>query len=771
MKVTFPHLGNTYICVKSILDDIGIDYVIPPFNNKRALELGTRYSPEMVCLPLKINIGNFIQAHGMGADTILMAGGCGPCRFGYYSQLHREILKDAGFNMEVITLEGTDIMDLLSRIRAVVPGASKLARLPSILLRAVEIAKRADEIEMLAFRTRARECERGATDRIYGGFREKALRTAGTKNILRLLDETEAMLRSIPLDPGADPLKVGIVGEIYTGIEHFASFDIQHRLGRLGVEVDRKVTVSNWIIEHMIKKPLHLPRDMAFARAAKPWLGAMIGGHARETVGNTAIYAKSGYDGVIQLFPFSCMPEIVAESILSSVERDLDIPVLTLIIDEMTGEAGYMTRVEAFVDMLERRRESLGRRKTGRMHAGDAHGRHQEDPKGRHTGKVGCAEANLSCESEAKDIGKSEGIGSNKKEGNSQDACETGNGNEAQKGRVGHIKKAGLYLGIDVGSVSTNLVVIDSGGQITAKHYRRTGGRPIESLIEGLKAIAGQCGDAPIIGVGVTGSGRELAAVIAGADIIKNEITAHAAAAQAVVPGVRTIIEIGGQDSKIILLKDGVVCDFAMNTVCAAGTGSFLDRQAARLGVPIEEFGDLALRSASPVRIAGRCAVFAESDMIHKQQSGHSIEDIVNGLCEALVRNYLNNLAKGREIHGPVVFQGGVAANRGITAAFEKALGLELTIPKEYDVMGAFGAALIARRKMTGERNPVTRFNGFDAANRIYETRSFECSGCPGLCEVVELRTDGRVQARWGDRCGKWSSTFARPELLSVSDV
>ena len=363
MKVTFPHLGNTYICVKSILDDIGIDYIIPPFNNKRALELGTRYSPEMVCLPLKINIGNYIQAYEMGADTIIMAGGCGPCRFGYYSQLHREILKDAGFEMEVITLEGTDIKDLVSRVRRVVPGGSELMRLPSVLLRAVEIAKRTDEVEMLAFRTRARECERGATDRIYNGFREKALATKGTRNILELLDETEARLKSVRLDPNADPLRVGIVGEIYTGIEHFASFDIQHRLGRLGVEADRKVTVSNWIIEHMIKKPLRLPRDMAFAKAAKPWLGAMIGGHARETVGNTAIYAMNGYDGVIQIFPFSCMPEIVAESLLPSVERDLDIPVLTLIIDEMTGEAGYMTRVEAFIDMLEKRRENREKRR------------------------------------------------------------------------------------------------------------------------------------------------------------------------------------------------------------------------------------------------------------------------------------------------------------------------------------------------------------------------------------------------------------------------
>ncbi|NLK87202.1 MAG: CoA protein activase [Clostridiaceae bacterium] len=361
MKITFPHLGNTYICVKSILDDLGIEYVIPPFNNKKALELGARYAPEMMCLPLKINIGNYLQAYEMGADTILMAGGCGPCRFGYYSQLQRAILQDAGYDMEIITLEATrGVGDLIERIRRVIPRNAAMLSLPPILRRAVKIAKSTDEIEMLSFRTRAREKEPGSTDRVYKGFRQNALAVKGTKNMLRLIKDTESELNEIELDPGAYPLKVGIVGEIYTGIEHFASFEIQERLGRLGVEVDRKVTVSNWIIEHMIKKSLHLPRDMKFAEAARPWLGAMIGGHAQETVGNAVLYAQKGYDGVIQIFPFSCMPEIVAESLLPAVENEMGIPVLSLIIDEMTGEAGYMTRVEAFIDMLEQRREREG---------------------------------------------------------------------------------------------------------------------------------------------------------------------------------------------------------------------------------------------------------------------------------------------------------------------------------------------------------------------------------------------------------------------------
>ena len=320
------------------------------------------------------------------------------------------------------------------------------------------------------------------------------------------------------------------------------------------------------------------------------------------------------------------------------------------------------------------------------------------------------------------------------------------------------LRAEGHYLGIDVGSVSTNLVLTDLEGHILKRLYIRTGGQPIKSLLEGLKAITGGQRNIIIAGAGATGSGRELAGVIAGADIVKNEITAHAVAAQRVVPGVKTILEIGGQDSKIIILKNGVVYDFAMNTICAAGTGSFLDRQAARLGVPIEEFGELALRSTSPVRIAGRCAVFAESDMIHKQQSGHSNEDIVNGLCEALVRNYLNNLAKGKDIKEPVVFQGGVAANIGIAAAFERALGMKIIIPEDHAVMGAYGAALFVRQARLSDSSFRTKFSGFEAVKRVYSTKSLECSGCANSCEIVELLSDGMVEARWGDRCGKWSA-------------
>lgn len=314
----------------------------------------------------------------------------------------------------------------------------------------------------------------------------------------------------------------------------------------------------------------------------------------------------------------------------------------------------------------------------------------------------------------------------------------------------------GHYLGIDVGSITTKLVVLNEGDQVLAKCYIRNSGRPIEAIQQGMEEILTQLGGPVVVdGVATTGSARHLAAYLVGADLIKNEITAHAIAVIDFLPEAKTIIEIGGQDSKVIVLRHGTVVDFAMNTVCAAGTGSFLDQQAARLGISIEAFGDLALKADHPVRIAGRCTVFAETDMIHKQQIGHAVEDILAGLCDSLVKNYLNNVCRGKEILTPIVFQGGVAANRGIQKALEKELEASLIIPKHFDVMGAMGAAKLVKKA----KLPKTQFRGFDLSRKSCSTRGFECGECENQCEVVELLVDQQVVACWGDLCERYRHT------------
>ena len=308
----------------------------------------------------------------------------------------------------------------------------------------------------------------------------------------------------------------------------------------------------------------------------------------------------------------------------------------------------------------------------------------------------------------------------------------------------------GYYLGIDMGSVSTNLVLIDEDKTVQHKLYLRSNGRPVDSLKEGFQQLREKAGAYAVKGAGVTGSGRSLIGALIGADSVKNEITAHAVAAATYRRDVRTILEIGGQDSKLIWMRDGMVEDFAMNTVCAAGTGSFLDRQAARLGISIEELGRLAMQSKNPERIAGRCAVFAESDMIHKQQEGCRREDILRGLCQALVRGFIANLAGRRQLSGPILFQGGVAANPGIKAAFEEELEVPVEVPIHYDVMGAWGAAILAQEviQQTGGK---TRFHE-DKLSVEGALTMTECSGCANRCQLVQDES-GKA---WGSRCGKY---------------
>lgn len=325
-------------------------------------------------------------------------------------------------------------------------------------------------------------------------------------------------------------------------------------------------------------------------------------------------------------------------------------------------------------------------------------------------------------------------------------------------------RKFVMYLGIDVGSITTKMVMMSEDDGVLATLYLRNNGRPLETIQHGLKTLFARVGGgATIDGVATTGSARHLAAYLVGADLVKNEITAHSIAVIDLYPETKTIFEIGGQDSKVILLREGVVVDFAMNTVCAAGTGSFLDQQAARLGISIEEFGRLALKARRPVRVAGRCTVFAETDMIHKQQIGHSMEEIIGGLCDSLVKNYLNNVCRGKELLAPFVFQGGVAANPGIQKALERELGAEVLIPEHFGLMGAIGAA-----KLVKKAKPLhTQFKGFELSQKSCATRGFECTECGNQCEVIELLVEEEVVACWGDLCERYRRSFnPGPELL-----
>ncbi|MBI5099445.1 MAG: CoA protein activase [Nitrospirae bacterium] len=335
------------------------------------------------------------------------------------------------------------------------------------------------------------------------------------------------------------------------------------------------------------------------------------------------------------------------------------------------------------------------------------------------------------------------------------------------------------YLGIDIGSISTNLAVIDEEGRLLAKSYLMTAGRPIEAVKKGLEEIGSEVGDeVNILGVGTTGSGRYMIADFVGADIVKNEITAQATAAVEIDPEVDTIFEIGGQDSKYISIRNGIIVDFEMNKACAAGTGSFIEEQAEKLGILVKnEFAQLAFNSQKPCSLGERCTVFMENSLLSKQQKGATKEDLTAGLAYSIVQNYINRVVGDRAVGKKIFFQGGVAFNKSVVAAFENYLDRKIIVPPHHDVTGAIGMAMIAKKHMESQnsaisvqrsgvgaihelplhKSPVTSFKGFDLSKRDYEIKSFMCKGCDNLCEINRVQVDGEKEPLYyGSRCEKY---------------
>ena len=361
MLVTFPHMGNAYVAMKSVLEDLGVDVLVPPPCTKRTLEIGTKHSPELACLPLKLNIGNYIESLEKGAEVIAMAGGCGPCRFGYYAEVQREILRDLGYDFKMVVLERPqgNIGDFVKKIALITGGKNVLQVLASIR-KATRVAVLMDQLEKMCWQVRPREKAKGTVSRLMQEFHSKAYEAIGSIGLTTLIKEYKDRVSRVETGNGKGVLRIGIVGEIYTVIEPFVNVSIVEKLGDLRAEVDKSITVSYWIINHLIKEALHLHNKRELNQASYPYLRSFVGGHGQESVANTVLYKRRGYDGVIHLLPFTCMPEIVARSVLPAVSHRHGIPVMTLVLDEMTGEAGYMTRLEGFIDLIRRKKELKG---------------------------------------------------------------------------------------------------------------------------------------------------------------------------------------------------------------------------------------------------------------------------------------------------------------------------------------------------------------------------------------------------------------------------
>ena len=354
-KVTFPRMGESWRAFKLLLEDLGNEVVVPLRPNKRTLDLGVRYSPEFACFPLKILMGTYLEAVEMGAGTIVTSGGVGPCRAGEYAMLHHKILHDLGYDLKMIVFEPPRLypLNFIKNVRALNKARVSIRGIIERIKRGWRMLQALDNAEKLSHVVRPREIKTGTTTAVY----KKVLDwISGAYTIEQIVEaEAEALeaLRSIPQDSSREVLKVGIVGEIYVLLEPASNLEIEETLGNLGVEVERSMFLTGWTRDNTWNETTH---GLTIKEAASPYLPELVGGHGRDSIGHTILYAKRGFDGIIQLAPFTCIPEIVARTILPRVSKDYDIPVLTFFLDEQTGKAGMTTRLEAFTDLMRRKK-------------------------------------------------------------------------------------------------------------------------------------------------------------------------------------------------------------------------------------------------------------------------------------------------------------------------------------------------------------------------------------------------------------------------------
>ncbi|MDP2730239.1 MAG: acyl-CoA dehydratase activase-related protein [Dehalococcoidales bacterium] len=363
MRLSIPHMGNVYIPFKALFQRLDVDFVVPPATSQRTLSLAVRYSPEGLCIPFKLTLGNLIEAAELGADTMLMPAGNGICRLGYYAQTQEKILKELGYDIEMVRL-GISEQKLLGLLKTIkrLSNDAPWRKIISAFRFGLAKLNALDKIERLVQKARPVELEKGTANQLYA----QAIKAIDQAEDYRALKKVQAdyseQLNRITNDPlvqplgvnsRAEPLVVGIIGEFYVVLEPFSNFDIESELGKLGVEVRRTTFISEWTKFSLFLNPLGINEKAKLHQAALPYLKRDIGGEGWESVGEKVLHAN-GYDGLIHLAPFTCIPEIVAQNIMPHTRED--IPVLTILCDEHSSKTGILTRLEAFVDLLKRRR-------------------------------------------------------------------------------------------------------------------------------------------------------------------------------------------------------------------------------------------------------------------------------------------------------------------------------------------------------------------------------------------------------------------------------
>ena len=358
MPITFPHFGSLRYVFEIVLRELGRqDIIIPKKPSKKTFQLGSFYSPEFICTPFKITLGTFIEALEAGADELAMGGTQGTCRFGYYWPVQKLILEDMGYDFKFIAFDYHDPLQIIRVFKSISNNYNYCQT-----LRALRIAwlknRLTDLTDKLISYYRALEIEKGLTDRISDDVFTEIVNTKGIKNIkkmVRLLPQH--FKENIEIDIELKPIRVCIIGEIYVVLEPTLNLDVFRRLNDLRVVCETPISLGKFTDIGRKLNPFKKEHHKIARKVAKPYLPYRVGGDAQESIGDTVIHKRKGFNGMVHLYPFTCMPEIISRSILPQISNEYNMPVLSLVIDEQTGEAGFQTRLEAFVDLLKRNRE------------------------------------------------------------------------------------------------------------------------------------------------------------------------------------------------------------------------------------------------------------------------------------------------------------------------------------------------------------------------------------------------------------------------------
>lgn len=358
--IAWPRMGRIDIPLKALVQSLGAKVVIPPANSNEALELGVRNSIEGICLPYKLNLANYIMALNKGANTLMMFQAPGSCRLGNYTKMAQKTLKQMGykFDMVIFDMYKSKMVQTLQAFWHVTHCLNPYCYYKGFSLGFNKLFA-IDTAERLLFYTRPRELNKGDAEKCYHKWLRIADETNSVRKAKRLKKQVIEDFKKIPIDKDKKVPKVYLIGEFFVLLDPYTNQNIEKELGEMGVEVQRQIMFSDWL-EHVLKPSIFYKKESHRERCvkyAKKYMKRAIGGECIETIGDTVYAAKHGIDGIIHISPFSCMPEIVAQNILPKVSKNENIPVLSLVLDEQTGKAGYITRIEAFIDLIKRRQQ------------------------------------------------------------------------------------------------------------------------------------------------------------------------------------------------------------------------------------------------------------------------------------------------------------------------------------------------------------------------------------------------------------------------------